>query len=427
MNPIREGSLDEARQGIRRVVLRLFLCLLPLPLAVSAQTDRAIPYIPRDASVVLQHVPPTTDPRVRAFDFLRADFDRHPRDSIKAVALAKAYVNYGRSTGDARFLGRAMAVIDPFMKQPAPPIPVLLMHATIQQSRHFFEASRQELAHILKLDPDSGQAWLTLATVAMVQGDVDLANKACVQLANNAGNFMGMVCSASLRSLTGHGKQAYVMLSMVEDPGPKAPPAIKAWIEGLMADIAVRLGEPAVAETHFKKALQETPDDNFLLADYGDFLLGQKRPQAVVDLIGNNTSSDTSFLRLVLAESMLGSPRAAADAEEMSQRFLAMDRRGSHVYRREQAGFVLQIGHDPQRALALATQNWTVQRAPKDVLVYLQAALAAHDPAAARPVLDFLARTHLDDVRIQPLVAQLNAATADVGTGATAPASESAR
>lgn len=427
MNEIPEGYLVEARRGIRCVVLRLFSMLLLLPMAVMAQTDRATPYIPPDAGVVLQRVPPTTDPRVRAFDLLRADFDRHPQDSAKAVALAKAYVNYGRSTGDARFLGRAMAVIDPFMKQTAPPIPVLLMHATIQQSRHFFEASRQELAHILKLDPDSGQAWLTLATVAMVQGDVDLANKACVQLTNNAGDFMGIVCSASLRSLTGHGKQAYALLTMVEDPGPKAPPEIKSWIQGLMADVAVRMGKPELAERHFKQALQLTPEDNFLLADYGDFLLEQHRPQEVIVLIGNNTQSDTSFLRLVLAEQMLGLPRADKDADEMSARFQAMDERGSHVFRREQAGFVLQVQRDPKRALALATQNWTVQRAPKDVLVYLQAALAAHDPAAAKPVLDFLARTHLDDVRIQPLVDQLTAADMAVQTAATAAATESAR
>lgn len=427
MNEIHESCLDEARRTIRCVVPRFFFLLLLLPMAAMAQTDQAIPYIPPDASVVLQHVPPTTDPRVRAFDLLRADFDRHPQDSAKAVALAKAYVNYGRSTGDARFLGRAMAVIEPFMKQAAPPIPVLLMHATIQQSRHFFEASRQELAHILKLDRDNGQAWLTLATVAMVQGDVDLANKACVQLTNNAGDFMGMVCSASLRSLTGHGKQAYALLTMVEDPGPKAPPEIKSWIEGLMADVAVRMGKPELAERHFKQALQLTPEDNFLLADYGDFLLEQHRPQEVIALIGNNTQSDTSFLRLVLAEQALGLPSAHKEADEMSARFQAMDERGSHVFRREQAGFVLQVQHDPKRALALATQNWTVQRAPKDVLIYLQAALAAHDPAAAKPVLDFLTRTHLDDVRIQPLVAELRAAKVAVQTVATAPNMESVR
>lgn len=406
----REGNLDEARRSYGCGVLRFFLLLLLMPsVAVAAQTDRTTPYIPANADVVLQHVPPTTDPRVRRFEQLRSALKQHPDDVKKVVELAHAYIDYGRSTGDARFLGRAMAVIGPLMTQPDPPIPILLVHATIQQSRHFFKASRAELKHILQRDPGSAQAWLTLATVAMVQGDTDLANHACVQLANTGGNFMGMTCSASLRSLTGHGKQAYALLSLVEDPGPKAPPAIHSWVQGLLADVAERMGKSKLAEMHYKKALQFTPGDNFLVADYGDFLLDQHRPKEVIALVGGNTSSDTSFLRLVLAEQMLGSPKAGKDAAEMRARFEAMDERGSHVYRREEAAFVLQVEHDPQLALKLAQQNWTVQRAPKDVLVYLQAALAANDPAAAQPVLDFLDQTHLDDVRINPLVAKLKA------------------
>lgn len=411
-----EGASCAARREWHRAVPRLFLALTLLLVSGLSQAADNVPYVPASADIVLQRVPPNTDPRVRQFDLLRRDLSRHPHDMGKAVLLAHAYIDYGRATGDARFLGRAMAVIEPWMREPAPPLPVLLVHATIQQSRHFFQASREELDAILKRDPGNAQALLTLATVAMVQGDVELANQSCVQLTNTAGNFMGMVCSASLRSVTGHGKQAYALLSMVEDPGPKAPPEIKSWIEGLMADIAVRMGKPEQAELHFKQALQWTPGDNFLLADYSDFLLDQKRPREVIDLIGNNTESDTSFLRVVLAEQALGLPQAGRDAEAMIARFQAMDERGSHVFRREQAGFVLQVQHDPRRALALARQNWTVQRAPKDVLVYLQAALAANDPAAAEPVLDFLSRTGLGGARIDPLVAQIRAAQRTAAT-----------
>ena len=417
------GARREIDRGVPRFLLVLTL-LLVSGLSPAAQNA---PYVPASADVVLQRVPPNTDPRVRQFDLLRRDLSRHPRDVGKAVMLAHAYIDYGRATGDARFLGRAMAVIAPWMSEPEPPIPVLLVHATIQQSRHFFQASRDELGAILKRDPENTQALLTLATVAMVQGDVELANHACVQLTNTAGDFMGMVCSASLRSVTGHGKQAYALLSMVEDPGPKAPPEIKSWIEGLMADTAVRMGKPELADLHFKQALQSTPGDNFLLADYGDFLLDQKRPREVIDLIGSNTESDTSFLRVVLAEQALGLPQAVKDAREMSARFQAMDDRGSHVFRREQIGFELQVQQNPRRALELARENWTVQRAPKDVLVYLQAALAANDPAAAKPVLDFLARTGLSDARIDPLVAQVQAAQRAAATTHAATSAEVSR
>jgi Tfp pilus assembly protein PilF len=311
-------------------------------------------------------------------------------------------------------------VITPFMATPAPPIPVLLVHATIQQSRHLFQASREELAAILKRDPGSAQGWLTLATVAMVQGDHALANTACVHLANVSSDFMGIICTASLRALSGQARQAYTLLSLEEDPGPKAPPEIRAWIEGLMADTAARFGDATSADAHFRSALQFTPGDNFLLADYGEFLLDQGRPQAALDLLGSDRQSDTSMLVSVAAEAALGLPQLKADEANMDARFLSMEQRGDHVFLREQSGYLLHVKHDPQGALALAEQNWKVQRAPKDVRVYLEAALAAHQPAAAKPVLDFIARTHLRDVTIDPLVAQLQAATTPASASSSA-------
>lgn len=409
MIPSQEGSCRFAHRslvgGARLVVLILLALLCATPCAIAQDTA---PYVPKNSQVVLQHVPPTTDPRVRQFDKLRKEFSKHPRDVDKATALAKAYVDYGRSTGDARYLGRAMAVITPFMDQPSPPVPVLLIHATIQQSRHAFSAARSELDHVLKLDPGNAQAWLTLATVAMVQGDHDLANKSCVHVANAAGDFMGLVCTASLRSLSGHADQAYKLLDLVKDPGPKAPPEIQSWLQGLMADTAARMGRVDEAEAHFRNALEWTPGDNFLLADYGQFLIDQGRYKDAINLIGDDLQSDTSFLIVVRAEAAMEAPKAEADIAEMKARFASMAERGDHVFMREESAFQLHVLHDPQAALKLAKEDWNNQRAPKDVRVYLEAALAAHDPAAARPVLDFVRTTGLRDVTIDPLVAQLH-------------------
>jgi cytochrome c-type biogenesis protein CcmH/NrfG len=419
-----EGFSDGLRPGIRRGVTRFLMMLTALSSIAggAVYAEHAMPYTPASAEMVLQRVPPASDPRVRQFDQLHNDFNAHPHDATKAVALAQAYIDYGRSTGDARYLGRAMAIIEPFMAASAPPIPVMLVHATIQQSRHFFQASRDELTQILKRDPENVQALLTLSTVAMVQGDHALANRLCVEMTNAAGNFMGMICTASLRGLSGQNAQAYALLSYVEDPGPKAPPGIKAWIEGLMADTAARMGNADLADAHFRKALQLTPGDNFLLADYGEFLIDQGRAREAIDLVANDTPSDTSFLVLVTAEKALDLPKAASDVAEMDARFASMDQRGDHVFMREEASYLLHVERDPKMALDLATQNWRVQRAPKDVRVYLEAALAANDPASAKPALDFIASTHLSDVSIDPLVRQLQAAnvTSDAATGTAA-------
>jgi hypothetical protein len=42
--------------------------------------------------------------------------------------------------------------------------------------------------------------------------------------------------------------------------------------------------------------------------------------------------------------------------------------------------------------------------------VYVEAAAAAHDPAAARPVLEWLDRTHLEDPAIAKVAASLRSA-----------------
>jgi hypothetical protein len=194
-----------------------------------------------------------------------------------------------------------------------------------------------------------------------------------------------------------------------------------------MADTAARMGRADVADAHFKQALQWLPGDNFLLADYGEFLLDQGRAKEAIDLVGGDRQSDTSFLVLVAAEAALGLSKAKADIAEMDARFTSMDQRGDHVFMREQASFLVHVQHDPRQALALARQNWAVQRAPKDVRVYLEAALASHDPAAAKPALDFIAGTGLSDVTIDPLVRQLQMQQSRTATAQVTSSSPPAR
>lgn len=400
--------------------MRLFI-LAALAFPAGAAAGTRAPYVPHDPGVVLQKVPSVKDPRVRRFQALRAKLSNRPHDRALALKLSRAYLGYGRGTGDARYLGRALAVIAPWMRHKPQPVPVLLVHATILQSRHHFRASRRELKRVLQRAPGNAQAWLTQATVAMVQGDYRLANHSCVHLARVGGNFMGTMCTAELRSLSGHDRQALTLLRLIEHPGTEAPASIKGYVEGLIADTAKRLGRDKLADRHFRKALQFTPGDNFLLADFGDLLLRQGRPKAALQLVKGYGQSDTSFMRRVFAEAALDSPRAHDDIAVMAARFKAMEQRGSHVYRREQARFVLYLEHDPQRALRLARRNWTVQRAPKDVRVYLEAALAAHKPAAARPVLRFLKRTGMSTRVVDPLAARVRSALAAApGTAAAA-------
>ena len=93
----------------------------------------------------------------------------------------------------------------------------------------------------------------------------------------------------------------------------------------------------------------------------------------------------------------------------MAARFEALRLRGSEYFGREESRFALQLQHDPQAALDMARSNWQVQRAPWDARVVLEAALAAKQPRAAAPVLEFLQKTQLEDPIIDPLARELHA------------------
>jgi tetratricopeptide (TPR) repeat protein len=365
------------------------------------------PYVPTLDTEVLQQVPSRAERVVKDMRRLREELNATPEDLPLALRLADAYVEYGRQIGDAHYVGYAEAVIAPWLHLASPPASALVLEATIFQFRHQFSDARGRLHDAFKADPHNAQAWLTLATLDMVQGDYDAAGKDCAKVTTYAGFALGLACGGSLRSYLGQAEQAEALLHQAAAALNTAPPATRAWLQGLMAESAERLGDWSAAELNYRQALAATPQDNFLLVAYADFLLDRGRPDEVLALLKGHEQSDTAFLRIVLAQAALRCADLPNNVWIMGARFEALTLRGSDYFGREQARFALQLQHDPVRALDIALQNWAVQRAPWDARVLLEAALAAQQPAAAASALQFLQRTHLQDPIIDSLARQL--------------------
>jgi hypothetical protein len=73
---------------------------------------------------------------------------------------------------------------------------------------------------------------------------------------------------------------------------------------------------------------------------------------------------------------------------------------------REEARFTLALLQNPQTALTLAQANWEIQKEPWDARLLLETALAVGSQDAARPVIAWLHTNHVEDTRLQQLVAQ---------------------
>lgn len=368
----------------------------------------AAPRVPVADDEVLERLPTTVgDLRLRELRPMREAIARDPNNLPVAVSLARRYVEAGRTTGDPRYAGYAEAVLAPWWSAADPPSEVLILRAVLRQRVHRFDAALADLDRLLAANPRNGQAQLTRATILQVQGNFDEARRACGALRGLVPAMYTLVCDAGVAGVTGRLPSAYSDLAAAYAPqAATTDPGTRAWVLGTLAELAERVGRPAVAESHYRDALAADPDDQYLLAAYADYLLARNRPKEVLTLLAQRGRADGLLLRLALASATVGASDAAALIEQLRARFDAAVRRGDRVHLREEARYTLHLLRDPRAALALALDNWKVQKEPADLLILAEATAATGD-RAARAVIDaWLARTGMQDIRIDAVLAR---------------------
>ncbi|WP_431477104.1 tetratricopeptide repeat protein [Massilia eburnea] len=390
--------------------IRVAAALAFSAMASMALPGLAAPFVPRSGAEVLERLPQRGTASDAVVRRQRARLAEAPRDPAVAAEAAQRYIELGRATGDPRYFGYAQAALAPWWQAAAPPVPVLLLRATLLQSSHRFEESMRDLDAVTRADPGNAQAWVTLATVQVVRGEYDAAIRSCGRLSSLASQLASMTCLANARASGGQLAASERLLALAIERSPSAQGAsndgLRLWALTLSGELAARGGDEARAEARFRQALDLAPDDSYLLGAYADLLLDQGRHAEVQALLREHLRIDGLLLRHTIA-SHVSVPTEANALAELQARFTAAARRGEAIHQREQARFELHLRHSARAALELALVNWQVQKEPADLRILLEAAVAARDPAAARPALAWRRRQGLEDLKIASLAQQL--------------------
>jgi Tfp pilus assembly protein PilF len=394
--------------GRSRAVCRILAALsAPAALAlVSAAT--AAPYRPQSDQQVLEKLPArAADPRMRELSELRRAWQSKPQDLDVAVRLARRYYEQVAAEGDPRYIGYAQAALAPWWNLPDPPVAARVMRAIILQFGHQFDAARADLAAAVKQDPANAEAWAWSAAIDMVQARYPEARAACQQLTQHASSLIGTTCVAYVDSVTGRASVAAESIRSALRENPKASAGELLWVLTRLAEIEDRLGDSSRAEETYRRALGLQLDDGYLLAAYADFLLDRGRPAEVLVLLKDSTRSDVLLLRLALAAKALNAPTLAGWEHDLAARFDAATLRVDKLHQKEEARFALGVQGQASKALALARENYALQREPADARVLLEAALAAGQPTAAEPVLQWMAASGIESAALSTLARKL--------------------
>jgi Tfp pilus assembly protein PilF len=260
---------------------------------------------------------------------------------------------------------------------------------------------------VLERDPRNVRALALRAVIHIVQARYPQARIDCQALRRVGSLLIGFGCESMVDGMTGKAVPAYAALNAAVASSVDIAPQDVLWLQIRLAELAQRQGRDDLAESHFRQAMELGIPDTFLLAAYADLLLDKKRYAEVLTLLKDKSRSDVLLLRLAFAERALGLPSARERETALAARYAASQLRGESVHQQEEARFELVVRNDAKKALVLARENWKVQREPRDARIFLEAAIAAKDAAAAQPVLQWLEDSGIEDVYLVDLGRQL--------------------
>ena len=395
-------------------------------LAVSALAAGTTPFRPTDPGFVVAELPGGS---LRARDGSVRQLKLSRSDPQLAAQLAAALLQQARTSAQPQLYGRAESVLAPWMARPTVPAPLLILEANILQQRHEFGAALRLLDRAIGQEPRSSQARLMRANVHIVTGDYEHARPDCAWLLGAGEQWTGSVCIAQVLGSTGQLERGRALLERLmagDAAGPTGPDQfgpdqfgqgqfgqgltaeVLAWTLSVRADLALRAGALPEAQAMLTRALALEPASDYARLALADVLIARNQLAEVINILDMTRPSVGVLLRRSIAESRTHAGHRPDSLAELEERLNVSAQRGERTHLREEARLALEFPHDGadgrQAALALARDNFNVQRETEDIRLLARAVVVARDPTALATLREWLQHSHYEDIVVDQLL-----------------------
>jgi tetratricopeptide (TPR) repeat protein len=399
---------------MRRVVrggVAALLAVAASALAVPATADAstaggATPFRPTDPGFVVAELPAGSS---RARDGSARQLELSRSDPQLAAQLAGALLEQARLSAQPQLYGRAESVLAPWIARPTVPAPLLILEANILQQRHEFAAAIALADRAIAQDPRSGQARLMRANVHIVTGDYEHARPDCAWLLGSGEQWTGSVCIAQVLGSTGQLERARTLLERLMAGAAAGPSAeVLAWTLSVRADLALRAGALPEAQDMLTRAVALAPASDYTRLALADVLIARNLLAPADNILDTTRPSVGVLLRRAITQSRTDAGHTPDSLTELEERLNVSAQRGERTHLREETRLALEFPHDGadgrQAALALARDNFNVQRETEDIRLFARAVVVTRDPAALAALKEWLQHSHYEDIVVDQLL-----------------------
>jgi hypothetical protein len=398
-------AAPERRRSLRWVLLG----------CVAASALHAEPYTPVSDDEVVERLPAGFR-RAEA----RQDQDRlanDPENLRESLALAASYLETARAEGDGRYFGFAQAVLSPWWDRDPIPTEVLFFRGRIRAGLWAFEPAGRDLDRLTALEPHHVGAQRLRFDIALCRGEWELAEQLLTRASAVTPGDDWVLARARLARLRGPVSSAESWVTSWLDSTPTLRLEERHAALGLLADLALQSGRADLARQRFEAQRSLGRRDVSATVAYGDFLLDQGEPAAVIEMANDEAASAAVALRLVVALDLLSRDDAASSirdrrqalADQARQQLESQERRGDPSGLPESVYYRLRIEKSAGEAVSQARDLWSLRRELGDARWALSAAVAARELGLGRAVADWIRTNHIADARLKPLVEKVEA------------------
>ena len=318
-----------------------------------------------------------------------------------SLALARDYLQQAVDGGDARYVGYAAAVLQPWSAARGP-AELSLTRADIYARQHLFDKARAELDAVPAGSAKVPERLLRQALIAHATGAISEGHRHCRALHEIRPGLPSATCLGLSESLSGNARRGFARISRALAKRQRLDPSTYVWVLHAQAEIAARLGQAKTSAELLQQALAVAPGHDPALAALADVWLRLGKNQAVVHLLAPFRDRDRQLLRFVIARrrsAALSPTRFLRDLEDELEARLAASRRREEPQLAVEARYALSVTGDFQRAARLGLAAWNGERTVANAILATHAATANRQPVPPA-VKQWLDATGLIDSRL---------------------------